>query len=55
VPNYVYRIPANFPPITAKGKTLSGMGTPDLRGTYGTFTFYTDDPTAAVGASRVGK
>jgi predicted AlkP superfamily phosphohydrolase/phosphomutase len=55
VPNYVYRIPANFPPITAKGKTLSGMGTPDLRGTYGTFTFYTDDPTAAVGAVEGGE
>ena len=54
VPNYVYRIPANFPPITAKGETLSGMGTPDLRGTYGTFTFYTDDPTAAVGAVEGG-
>ena len=55
VPNYVYRIPANFPPIVAKGKTLSGMGTPDLRGTYGTFTFYTDDPTAAVGALEGGE
>ncbi len=54
VPNYVYRIPANFPPIAAKGKTLSGMGTPDLRGTYGTFTFYTDDPTVAVGAVEGG-
>jgi predicted AlkP superfamily phosphohydrolase/phosphomutase len=55
VPNYVYRIPANFPPIVARGKTLSGMGTPDLRGTYGTFTFYTDDPTAAVGALEGGE
>jgi predicted AlkP superfamily phosphohydrolase/phosphomutase len=55
VPNYVYRIPANFPPIVAKGKTLSGMGTPDLRGTYGTFTFYTDDATAAVGALEGGE
>jgi predicted AlkP superfamily phosphohydrolase/phosphomutase len=55
VPNYVYRIPANFPPIPAKGNTLSGMGTPDLRGTYGTFTFYTDDPTAAVGAIEGGE
>jgi predicted AlkP superfamily phosphohydrolase/phosphomutase len=54
VPNYVYRIPANFPPIDARGKTLSGMGTPDLRGTYGTFTFYTDDPTAAAGAIEGG-
>ena len=41
---FIFRMPANFPPVTAKGKTLSGMGTPDLRGTYGTFTFYTDDP-----------
>jgi predicted AlkP superfamily phosphohydrolase/phosphomutase len=55
VHNFVYRIPANFPPIDAKGKTLSGMGTPDLRGTYGTFTFYTDDPTAAVGAVEGGE
>jgi predicted AlkP superfamily phosphohydrolase/phosphomutase len=55
VPNFVYRIPANFPPIDAKGKTLSGMGTPDLRGTYGTFTFYTDDPTAAAGAVEGGE
>ncbi len=55
VPNYVYRIPANFPPIAAKGKTLSGMGTPDLRGTYGTFTFYTDDPTASLGEVEGGE
>jgi predicted AlkP superfamily phosphohydrolase/phosphomutase len=53
--NFVYRIPANFPPIDAKGRTLSGMGTPDLRGTYGTFTFYTDDATAAVGAVEGGE
>jgi predicted AlkP superfamily phosphohydrolase/phosphomutase len=55
VQNFVYRIPANFPPIDAKGKTLSGMGTPDLRGTYGTFTFYTDDPAAAAGAVEGGE
>lgn len=55
VHNYVFRIPANFPPIPAKGKTLSGMGTPDLRGTYGTFTFYTDDATAASGAVEGGE
>jgi predicted AlkP superfamily phosphohydrolase/phosphomutase len=55
IPNSVYRIPANFPPISAKGKTLSGMGTPDLRGTYGTFTFYTDDATAAAGAVEGGE
>src|SRR5438105_1043028 len=47
VPNRVFRIPSNFPPAPARGHTLSGMGTPDLRGTYGTFAFYPDDPTAA--------
>jgi predicted AlkP superfamily phosphohydrolase/phosphomutase len=55
IPNSVFRIPANFPPVPAKGETLSGMGTPDLRGTYGTFSFYTDDPTAATGAVEGGQ
>jgi predicted AlkP superfamily phosphohydrolase/phosphomutase len=55
VPNTIFRIPANFPPVPAKGKTLSGMGTPDLRGTYGTFSFYTDDPTAVSGAVEGGQ
>jgi predicted AlkP superfamily phosphohydrolase/phosphomutase len=55
VPNTIFRIPSNFPPVPAKGKTLSGMGTPDLRGTYGTFSFYTDDPTAVAGAVEGGR
>ena len=55
VPNSIFRIPSNFPPVPAKGETLSGMGTPDLRGTYGTFSFYTDDPTAAPGAVEGGQ
>ncbi len=42
IPTTVFRIPVNFPPASA-GKTLSGMGTPDLLGTPGTFTFYTND------------
>jgi len=55
IPNTIFRIPSNFPPVAAKGKTLSGMGTPDLRGTYGTFSFYTDDPTVAAGAVEGGQ
>lgn len=35
-------IPSNFPPVYA-GKSLSGMGTPDILGTYGEFTFITSD------------
>ena len=55
IPNTVVRIPSNFPPVPAKGRTLSGMGTPDLRGTYGTFSFYTDDPMATPGAVEGGQ
>ncbi len=55
IPNTIFRIPANFPPVPAKGKTLSGMGTPDLRGTYGTFSFYTDEDTATPGAVEGGQ
>jgi predicted AlkP superfamily phosphohydrolase/phosphomutase len=43
IPVTVIRMPTNYPPAGA-GHELSGMGTPDLRGTLGTFTYYTDDP-----------
>ena len=43
VPVTVVRMPTNYPPLEA-GRALAGMGTPDLRGTLGTFSFYTDDP-----------
>ena len=43
IPYTVFRVPANFPPAEAKDRTLSGMGTPDLLGTYGMFACYTDD------------
>lgn len=46
VPATMLRMPNDFPPVACEGHTLSGMGTPDLRGTFGTFTFYTDDPAA---------
>jgi predicted AlkP superfamily phosphohydrolase/phosphomutase len=55
VPNSIFRMPSNFPPVPAKGRTLSGMGTPDLRGSYGTFSFYTDDPMAAAGMVEGGQ
>lgn len=55
VPNTVIRVPANFPPVKTKGSTLAGMGTPDLRGSYGTFSFYTDDPMASSGAVEGGQ
>jgi predicted AlkP superfamily phosphohydrolase/phosphomutase len=42
----IIRMPANFPPSGTATRELSGMGTPDLLGTYGTFAFYTSEPYA---------
>jgi predicted AlkP superfamily phosphohydrolase/phosphomutase len=55
VPNTIFRMPSNFPPVKSIGHTLSGMGTPDLRGSYGTFSFYTDDPMTAAGPVEGGQ
>jgi predicted AlkP superfamily phosphohydrolase/phosphomutase len=45
VPAAVIRIPSHFPPRDDDGaRVLSGMGTPDLLGTYGTFTLLTNSP-----------
>jgi len=51
VPATIVRIPANFPPVDTSALQLSGMGTPDLQGTYGTFAFYTDVPEQYQGVS----
>jgi predicted AlkP superfamily phosphohydrolase/phosphomutase len=40
----IIRIPADFPPTGTASLELSGMGTPDLLGGYGTFTLYTTRP-----------
>jgi predicted AlkP superfamily phosphohydrolase/phosphomutase len=43
IPATVIHIPNNFPPFESHARSLAGMGTPDLQGGFGTFTFYTDD------------
>jgi predicted AlkP superfamily phosphohydrolase/phosphomutase len=43
----VYRLPSNFPPTNTATRQLAGLGAPDLRGTYGEYSFFTDDPKAA--------
>nr|WP_269799116.1 alkaline phosphatase family protein [Marinicella sediminis] len=35
----IMRMPANYPPVGAGDQELTGMGTPDLHGGYGRFTF----------------
>jgi predicted AlkP superfamily phosphohydrolase/phosphomutase len=43
IPVTIMHMPTNFPPEQA-GEAIAGMGVPDLRGTEGTFSFYTGDP-----------
>lgn len=42
----VYQIPSNFPTEEGQTKAISGMGTPDLLGGYGTCSLFTDAPDA---------
>jgi predicted AlkP superfamily phosphohydrolase/phosphomutase len=44
VPATIVKIPSNFPPEPSRARTISDMGTPDLRGTPRTFFFFTADP-----------
>jgi len=39
----ILRIPITFPPEKFKGHLISGMCAPDLKGSQGTFSFYTSD------------
>jgi predicted AlkP superfamily phosphohydrolase/phosphomutase len=49
VPCQVLRVPLTFPPEKFAGALLSAMCVPDLRGSQGSFTFFTTDPQAARG------
>ena len=40
----IMRMPANFPPSGTATRELSGMGTPDMLGTYGIFTLFSSRP-----------
>ncbi len=46
IPAVVLRCPCTFPPDEMRGRMLSGVGVPDLRGSQGTGTFYTQQPGA---------
>jgi predicted AlkP superfamily phosphohydrolase/phosphomutase len=54
IPTTVIRMPANFPPSGTATQELSGMGTPDIIGSYGTFAYYTSDPGALIGKDLSG-
>ncbi|PIE51982.1 nucleotide pyrophosphatase [Candidatus Fermentibacteria bacterium] len=46
IPVTMVKLPVDFPPPAENrnGLFLSGLGTPDVRGSQGSFTFFTDDP-----------
>lgn len=52
VPAHVLRVPLTFPPEKFAGLLLSAMCVPDLRGTQGSFTYYTTDPAQAGGTQE---
>lgn len=45
------KVPVTFPPEAVSGKMLSGLGTPDIKGTQGTFTLWSTDPKASGGGT----
>lgn len=56
IPATVFKIPANYPPVPTRQRTFSGMGTPDIMGTYGTCNFYTTETKQVmedIGGARV--
>jgi predicted AlkP superfamily phosphohydrolase/phosphomutase len=56
IPSTIFKIPANYPPVASRQRTISGMGTPDLLGTYGQFNYYTTVPAEInedIGGGRV--
>ncbi len=40
IPSIIQRVPITFPPVKFRGLLLSGMCVPDLRGSQGTFSFF---------------
>ena len=50
----VFRIPVNFPPVETGGRSFAGMGTPDILGGPGTYSFFTDYPPDDIGRERSG-
>jgi predicted AlkP superfamily phosphohydrolase/phosphomutase len=52
IPSTILRCPCTYPPEPVRGRMLSGMGVPDLRGGLGTPTFYSTAEGLAPGESE---
>ncbi len=56
IPGTVFKMPANYPPVESRQRTLSGMGTPDILGAYGICNYYTTEARSVnedLGGARV--
>jgi predicted AlkP superfamily phosphohydrolase/phosphomutase len=56
IPATVFKIPSNYPPVPSRQKTLSGLGTPDIKGYQNLFNYYTTEGAelnADLGGGRV--
>lgn len=56
IPATVFKIPSNYPPVPTKQRTISGMGTPDIKGYPNLFNYYTTQPTELledIGGGRI--
>ncbi|MFV2065617.1 MAG: alkaline phosphatase family protein [Pirellulales bacterium] len=52
IPSVILRCPCTYPPDNHRGRVLAGMGVPDLRGSLGVSTFFTEDETTQAGESE---
>lgn len=56
IPATIFKMPSNYPPVDTRQRTLSGMGTPDIMGSYGICNYYTTrvlDINEDIGGARV--
>jgi len=56
IPATIFKMPSNYPPVPTKQRTLSGMNTPDLMGSYGICNYYTTESTRInedIGGARI--
>lgn len=55
IPVTLVKVPMDYPPAADAEDALAGLGVPDMQGTFGTFTFFTDDPLATASEVAGGR
>jgi predicted AlkP superfamily phosphohydrolase/phosphomutase len=55
IPVTLVKVPMDYPPDDDAAEALAGLGVPDMQGTFGTFTFFTDDAAETARAVSGGR